>query len=196
MEGEMASQTALYDMNPSFVPKPLGWSTYASDRDTHFFLSDFIDMTGDIPTAGKFCAKLATLHLKSMEQGSGKGYGFHINTTQGSIPLNNDWDTNWRSFFTKAMKHMIDAEEKTQGPSTDIQELKQPLLDNVIPRLLDPLEKNIKPCLVHGDLWHGNTSVAADTNEPYAFDSCVLWAHNECESMIDPPYEKPRRAKS
>lgn len=185
MEGEYESQCALYEVNPSFVPKPLAWGTYVSDRNTHFFLSDFVEMTGDIPTAGKFCAKLATLHMKSMEQGSGgKGFGFDISTTQGSIPLNNDWDPSWESFFSKAMKHMMEAEEKTQGPSTEIQELKKPLLDIVIPRLLGPLEKTIKPCLVHGDLWHGNTSVSAENNEPYAFDSCVLWAHNEYEMGI------------
>jgi protein-ribulosamine 3-kinase len=107
------------------------------------------------------------------------------NTTQGSIPLITDWDVSWESFFTTAMKHMMEEEEKTQGPSKDIEELKQPLLEKVIPRLLRPLEGNIKPCLVHGDLWHGNTSVAAGTDEPYAFDACVLWAHNECKSCIN-----------
>lgn len=183
MEGEFRSQTALYEINPSFVPKPIAWGTYLSDKNTHYFLCDFIDMTGDIPSPTKFCQKLADLHLKSMEKGPEKGhvYGFDFNTTQGSIPLNNEFDKSWESFFANAMKHMIEQEEKTQGPSKEIEELKKPLLEKVIPRLLRPLEKNIKPCLVHGDLWHGNTSVAAHTNEPYAFDSCVLWAHNECK---------------
>lgn len=184
MEGECRSQKALYEMNPSFVPKPLDWGTYDSDPNTHFFLCEFIDMTGDIPGPGKFCAKLADLHIKSMERGSERGYGFEFNTTQGNIPLLNDFDKNWESFFSKALKNMIEYEEKTQGESKDIERLQKPLFEKVIPRLLRPLEKNIKPCLVHGDLWHGNTSVAATTNEPYAFDSCVLWAHNECRLSL------------
>jgi protein-ribulosamine 3-kinase len=81
------------------------------------------------------------------------------------------------------MEEMIEREQLTQGPCPEIDKLQKLLVEKVIPRLLRPLESNgrsIRPCLVHGDLWHGNASTSSDTNEPYAFDSCALWAHNEC----------------
>lgn len=181
MHGEHESQKTLYDLSPTFVPQPIAWGSYKSQPKTSFFLCDFINMTGEIPGPAKFCKKLAELHLKSMEKPPLSGFGFQMNTTQGIIPLDNTWNKSWEVFFTKALEHMIDAEAKTQGPSLKITELKEPLMKKVIPRLLRPLEGKIKPCLVHGDLWHGNTSVAVDDMEPLAFDSCVLWAHNECK---------------
>jgi fructosamine-3-kinase len=108
MQGEYESQKALYDFVPSFIPKPINWGTY-TDKKTHFFLSEFIEMTGNIPPPPKFCAKLAELHSKSMQKSSlGGKFGFHLDTCQG------------------------------------------------------------------------NTCVSSDNNELYAFDSCALWAHNEC----------------
>jgi len=80
------------------------------------------------------------------------------------------------------MEEMIEREELTRGPCPEIDKLQKPLVEKVIPRLLRPSEssgRSIKPCLVHGDLWHGNTCVSSGTNEPYAFASCALWAHNE-----------------
>jgi protein-ribulosamine 3-kinase len=182
MEGEFESQQALYEYVPSFIPKPIAWGVF-KDKHTHFFLSDFIEMTDNIPPPAKFCAILAELHNKSMKSSPGKGFGFQVSTAQGNIVLNNEWCEKWEAFFSRAMDNMINREQLTQGPCAEIDELRKPLLEKVIPRLLRPLESNerrIKPCLVHGDLWHGNTSVSSETNEPYAFDSCAVWAHNEC----------------
>ena len=184
MYGEYESQKAMYELvKPQLIPMPLGWGRFSSNPEIYFFLSDFIEMTDEIPRPTKFCAQLATLHQKSMENSPGK-YGFHVNTFQGNILLENSLCDTWEEFFTRAMKNMIDKEAKIQGPSEDIERMKGPLLDEVIPRLLRPLETGtriIRPCLVHGDLWNGNSSVAVGTGEPYIFDSCALWAHNECE---------------
>ena len=182
MHAEFVSQRDLYRYIPSMVPQPIAYGQYASDPKTFFFLCKFIEMTEEIPRPPKFCATMAELHKKSMEDGP-KRFGYDYSTVQGCIPLNNTWSDNWSDFFVKAMSHMIEKEAETQGPSEEIEELKPALLNKVIPRLLKPLERGrdpIKPCLVHGDLWHGNTSVSIDTGEPYIFDSCVLWAHNEC----------------
>ena len=182
MRGEFASQEAMYRYIPNMVPKPIISGQYASDPKMYFYLCEFVEMTEEIPRPPKFCARLASLHLQSMEDSPGK-YGYDFNTTQGNIPLDNTWHDSWADFFANAMEHMIKQEAATQGSSQEIEKLKPALINKVIPRLLRPLEtgeERIKPCLVHGDLWHGNTSVSVESGEPYVFDSCVLWAHNEC----------------
>jgi fructosamine-3-kinase len=140
-------------------------------------------MTDNIPLPPKFCAEPDELHSKSMEKSSpGGNFGFHLDTCQGNILRYNDWCDTWEKYFRMAMEEMIKRKQLTQGPYPEIDKLQKPLVVKVIPRLLRLLESNgrrIKPCLVHGDLWHGNTCVSSGTNEPYAFDSCALWAHNE-----------------
>ena len=67
----------------------------------------------------------------------------------------------------------------------ELQTLFGQLISKVIPRLLRPLEtggRQIKPCLVHGDLYSGNVSVDAVTGGPILYDATCLYAHNECES--------------
>ena len=187
MTGEFTSEHALYHYLPNMVAKPIAVGQYVSDPSTWFYLCEFVEMTEDIPPAPTFCARLANLHLQSMEDSPGK-YGFEVPTTQRNIRLHNTWCDSWTEFFANAMEHMIKLEANTQGPSKKIEELEPALIKKVIPRLLRPLEtgeERIKPCLVHGDLWHGNTSVSVESGEPYIFDSCVLWAHNECMQVIN-----------
>lgn len=61
------------------------------------------------------------------------------------------------------------------------------LVKDVIPQILDPLTeegRTIKPCLVHGDLWEGNTTTNLETGEPMVFDAAAFYAHNEYELGI------------
>ena len=186
MRGEFESQNAIHHYVPALIPKPFIFGQYKSDSKTFFYLSEFVEMTGEIPQPRQFCALLASLHHQSMEDSPNK-YGYQISTTQGNISLNNGWEESWSDFFAKAMTHMIEQKAKTQGPSKEIEELTPAMINKVIPRLLRPLETGdqpIRPCLVHGDLWHGNTSVSVETGDPYVFDSCVLWAHNECRQIM------------
>ena len=75
--------------------------------------------------------------------------------------------------------------EGSQGPDVELRMLFDQIVSKVIPRLLRPLEtggRQIKPCLVHGDLYSGNVSVDAVTGRPVLYDATCLYAHNECES--------------
>ena len=188
MEGEHASEAALSRYIPNMVAEPIGAGHYASDPKTWFYLCAFVEMTEESPRPPEFCASLASLHLQSMGESPGGKYGYDRPTTQGIIPLDNTWCDSWSDFFANAMEQMIKQEVKSQGPSKEMEKFGPDLIKKVIPRLLRPLEtspESIRPCLVHGDLWDGNTSVSTDSGEPYVFDSCVLWAHNECMQFIN-----------
>ena len=49
VSGEFSSMTTLHDTIPEATPEPVGWGTYASNRNVHFFLCYFIDMIDEVP---------------------------------------------------------------------------------------------------------------------------------------------------
>ncbi|GAB1200665.1 hypothetical protein APSETT444_010039 [Aspergillus pseudonomiae] len=96
----------------------------------------------------------------------------------------NEWEDSWEVFFAKNMRMALDLEIKAKGPDPELDYLIPILFDKVIPRLLRPLEsdgRSVKPSLVHGDLWYGNSGIDVQTGEPLMFDACSFYAHNEYE---------------
>ena len=58
-------------------------------------------------------------------------------------------------------------------------------LEKVVPRLLLPLQsegRSIKPCLVHGDCWDGNTAMDLKSGGAFVFDACSFYGHNEYDT--------------
>lgn len=184
VSGEFASMTAIYQVVPEFVPKPLAWGAYDAVPDTHFFLCEFRDMVDDMPDPHKFGSLLAGLHQSSASP-TGK-FGFHTTTYAGSLPQFVGWEDSWETFFTKSMRHALDLETERRGTTEELESLSKVLFDKVIPRLLRPLESNgrsVKPSLVHGDLWYGNSGIDKESDQPLVFDACCFYAHNECELL-------------
>ncbi|CDM37216.1 hypothetical protein DTO013E5_8405 [Penicillium roqueforti] len=182
VHGEFESMTAIYNLIPDSVPRPIGWGTYETISDTHFFLCEFKDINQELPNVGKFTECLGALHNNSMSP-TGK-FGFHVTTYSGNLSQHNEWSDSWETFFAKSMRHALTHEISARGPSEDIEILSPVIFDKVIPRLLRPLEsegRSVKPCLVHGDLWYGNTGKNATTGNPIMFDACSFYAHNEYE---------------
>ncbi len=178
--GEYESMLALQKIMPNFVPNPIGWGTYTSNPRIHFFICEFVDLTDDVPEINAFTKTLAELHRQALSP-NGK-YGFAIPTYKGTLPQYNKWTDSWEDFFSQSMRQFMMAEERSQGPDPEMQELCQSILKKVIPRLLRPLEtggRKIMPRLIHGDIWAGNTSTSVETNLPMVFDAACLYAHNE-----------------
>jgi hypothetical protein len=166
--GEFESMSALHDVLPEFVPKPIAWGTYATIPDTHFFLCAFREMIDDMPEPHKFAALLSTLVA---------------------------WEDRWETFFAKSMRWALDLEIQRKGPSEELDVLSRALFDKVIPRLLRPLEsdgRNVKPSLVHGDLWYANAGIDVSDDQPLVFDACCFFAHNECKFNFQRNTRAPR----
>lgn len=91
------------------------------------------------------------------------------------------WDDSWCVVFHAHLSHAVDlARPILQWPAFDA--IAALVLARVVPRLLRPLQENgrvIKPCLVHGDCWDGNTATDARTGQAFVFDACSFYAHNE-----------------
>ena len=74
--------------------------------------------------------------------------------------------------------------EKQSGPDVELKSLFEQTMENIVPRLLRPLEtggRQMKPSLVHGDLYSGNVSISIEAGKPILYEATCLYAHNECE---------------
>ncbi|KAL8712605.1 MAG: hypothetical protein Q9220_003136 [cf. Caloplaca sp. 1 TL-2023] len=183
MEGEFHAISALHNADNAFAPKPHSWGKQSGPGpDTYFFLLQFIDIDGCLPDPDRLCEKLAQLHRNSISP-TGK-FGFHINTCQGKTQQSLEWESSWPILFAKMLKHVAREDTKTNGQWDALDRLESRVLSHVVPRLLGALEsdgRSIKPCLIHGDLWEGNTGTTPDRKNIYIFDAASFYAHNEME---------------
>lgn len=181
VSGEFVSMTSIRDAVPYLTPTPIAWGTYAADPDIHFFLCEYVEMSGKVPDTDLLGKGLAELH-KNTPSPNGK-YGFPVPTYQGTKAQYTEWTDSWEEFFTKSIKKVFAAEEKAQGFDAEVRALEDAIIEKVIPRLLRPLEtggRKIEPVLVHGDIWDGNTSTNVKTGSPVIFDATSIYAHHEC----------------
>lgn len=178
---EFESLSAIHDVLPEFVPRPIACGTFESVPGTHFYLCEFREMTTDMPDPHEFAALLSELHEKSVSP-TGK-FGFYTTTYAGNLPQYVGWEDSWETFFAKSMRQALDLEIERKGPDEELDALSTALFDRVIPRLLRPLEsdgRKVKPSLIHGDLWYANAGIDVHSGQPLIFDACCFFAHNEC----------------
>lgn len=183
LRGEFHSMTALHNALPHLIPKPLGWGEYAKEPETYFFLCAFHDMANKIPDISNFPAMLAQLHKNGASPS--RKFGFPAQTYHGKFPQDVTECETWEESFTRGIRRFFEYEEETQGPDEEMTQLRNTIIEKVIPRLLRPLEsegRTVVPRLVHGDLWDGNASVDTATDLPVIFDACSSYAHSECGS--------------
>lgn len=169
IEGEFNSMKELYGISPDMVPKPHSQGLYEMDGcNVYFFLSEYIPISDQLPEPTQLCSKIAKLHKESQSP-TGK-FGFHVTTCQGSTPQFVDWEENWTVFLTSLLQSVLDLHSKTIGIWNGLNRLAERLISVVIPRLLDPLStdgRSLKPSLIHGDLWEGNTGTALKNGNIY-----------------------------
>ena len=185
MKGEYESTLAIHNVQGDFIPKPVAQGSFQKLQNTHYYICKFYELAEELPEPSRFCANVAALHNKSVSP-NGK-FGFHVVTYNGDLPQENEYTDTWEDFFTKGFNHMIKLTIERGGPWNEIESLQSDMVSKVIPRLLRPLEANgrsIKPSLVHGDLWCGNTAVDTVTDLPLIYDPSSFYAHNECEQVL------------
>lgn len=110
-------------------------------------------------------------------------FGADAPTFHGEVPVEHGWSDTWEAYFARTTRALLSQEQEVRGPSAEIRRLEGPFFDEVIPRLLRPLEtegRSIRPALLHGDLWRGNASTDKETGLPIIFDAASFYAHNEC----------------
>ncbi|OBT83586.1 hypothetical protein VE02_07995 [Pseudogymnoascus sp. 03VT05] len=180
LHGEFESTSEIHSVVGDFTPKPIAWGSFKAIPNAHYYICKFYELVGELPKQAEFCEKVAALHSKSQSP-NGK-FGFHMVTYNGDLPQENGYTDTWEECFTNGFKHMLNKNVERGGPWEEVESLKSDMLDKVIPRLLRPMESNgrsIKPSLVHGDLWCGNTDIDSQTDQPLIYDPASFYAHNE-----------------
>lgn len=115
---------------------------------------------------------LAQLHKRTSEQ-----HGLAYNNYIGSLPQYNQQHDNWVTFYAeKRIATQMDI-ARERGRLTSQRESALNTLINKLPHLLPA---DVKPSLLHGDLWRGNVMTLAD-GIPAIIDPAVYYGHFEVE---------------
>ncbi|KAE9362627.1 hypothetical protein N431DRAFT_358381 [Stipitochalara longipes BDJ] len=180
-EGEYESLKAIHATSPNFVPKPYTWGKCRTlESDAYFLLEEFRNLKEQPAHPMSLATRVAELHQHSKSP-TGK-FGFPIKTCHGRIEQAVDqWDDSWAALFSRHLGHFISlAKAHFRWREFDI--IASLIVEKVVLRLLLPLQENgrfLKPSLMHGDCWDGNTAMDEITGEAFVFDACSFYGHNE-----------------
>jgi protein-ribulosamine 3-kinase len=185
LQAEYESQAKMYELLPEHVPRPLSWGSLEllAPLEGHYFLTEFVEFHDpglpDVESAGALVAKL---HAASV--GTSQQFGTPIPLFDGMLNYINGWEPTWPRMFARILFQMYHYNCLTNGLWDDLHAAILPIIQIVLPRLLNELERGercVEPTFIHGDLWNGNFGLANDTNKLYLFDSSGYYAHHEME---------------
>ncbi len=138
---------------------------------------EWIEQTHNPKLQSQAGFELALLHKNSAQY-----FGFDFDNKIGQTPQLNGVGrniSNWSAFYWEyRLLYQIQLAYQNQRLSKG--EYHQLLkIENTLPSLLD---NNIKPSLLHGDLWSGNLLSAK--NNPYFIDTASYYGHREIDFAL------------
>lgn len=95
----------------------MGAGTYKSDPETHFYLSDYVEMIDEVPDMQRFCASLAKLHRDSIPLSPKGQFGFHAVTYNGNKARDVTWCDTWEEMLTNVVKMRV---KRARRPRTQL----------------------------------------------------------------------------
>eukprot|EP00899_Mesostigma_viride_P012877 jgi/Mesvir1/21590/Mv04025-RA.1 len=112
-------------------------------------------------------AALARMHLAPVDTSGGHGFGFPVTTCLGIKPLDNTWTATWEEFFVE--NRLLQRLQQVCRKLADASDMRSELLaaerdglEQVARRVLRETGP-VRPSLLHGDLWLGNSGLADGT---------------------------------
>lgn len=116
-------------------------------------------------------AQLAEMHQKGSNY-----YGWENSNFIGNLPQANQKDDNWASFYAK---NRLIPQFEVAVAQAYLGEDEVPGLEKII-SVIASCCPDVKPSLVHGDLWSGNYLIS-ENGVPYLIDPAVYFGHNEID---------------
>jgi protein-ribulosamine 3-kinase len=143
----------------------------------HCIILEWIEQSYNPSIQKELGRSLSELHLKHNDY-----FGFIFDNKIGSTPQNNAIKKNidnWADFFWNyRIKFQIDLAKKN-----NLLELEQyNNLMNLKDSIYMKLDIQIRPTLLHGDLWSGN--YIATSNGPYFIDTASYYGHSEADFAL------------
>ena len=167
-EAESRGLQALASSNTLKVPKAL---CFGDDQEQSYIVMEYLEMSGraDQVTLGE---QLAALHCVTTDQ-----FGWDIDNTIGATHQPNAWMDNWLNFWReRRLGYQLQLAAKN-GYGGELQSLGEKLLIEM-PVLFTGRE--IKPSMLHGDLWGGNAAGLKD-GTPVIFDPAFYYGDREAD---------------
>lgn len=134
------------------------------------------------PDPQQFISKIAAMHEKGVSPNG--MLGFLVPSVIGKMERTVTWEKSWAKSFTNQLRDVFRYDNETSGIWPELDAACKQLIDVVIPRQLGALQsdgREIKPVLVHGDLWENNVGVDMKSGDTVIFDPGCTYAHNEME---------------
>jgi len=177
--GEALGLRALRASGSMAVPEVFAFEDSFSGGS--YMIMEYMEMSGR-PDPETFGRRMAEMHLAeplSKEAKDGR-FGFTVDNTIGGTPQPNTWTATggtdaWVEFFReKRIGHQV----RTAGDPRIRKEWEATLdATNGLADLFECVD--VKPSVLHGDLWSGN--IAGVDGEPCIFDPAVYYGHHEAE---------------
>lgn len=120
---------------------------------------------------------LAAHAVASLHANQGEQFGWHRDNYIGDTPQANPASGNWSRFF--ALQRLKPQFERAaaNGFGGELTKAGAKIIDRVPAMFLD---YRARPCLVHGDLWHGNIAIAED-DRPALYDPAIHYGDHEVD---------------
>jgi len=115
--------------------------------------------------------QLARMHQVTTEQ-----FGWEQDNFIGSLSQKNTWIPDWSTFYlrNRLLPQIIAARDAGLLTDRDVPD------DGKLVEVLDNLLHDIKPSLIHGDLWGGNYLISTD-GIPFLIDPAISYSHFEMD---------------
>lgn len=168
-QAEAFGLNAIRHTHTIAVPEVLFWDTF---NGSSFLVMEYIEgKTASSSNFKIFGQKLADLH-----QNTSENFGLEQDNFIGSLPQSNKLNKSWVDFYIQ---------ERLQ-PQIQLAKQKGLLSEDECPSYYTMTENlgnlflDVKPSLLHGDLWAGNFLISKD-GIPYLIDPATYYGHSEVD---------------
>ncbi len=171
LEGEFKGLKLIEKTETVRVPHP---HLFGKEENFFYLIVEALDLLPHTQASQeKLGRQLAHLHLV---EGPDK-YGLDFDNTLGLTPQTNPWTDSWIEFFREHRLSFQLKLIKEKYSDDKLQKLGEQLLDK-LPEYFKGVQ--IRPSLLHGDLWGGNTAALAD-GTPVVYDPACYFGHHEAD---------------
>lgn len=169
LQKEAAALGVLKDSKTVTVPSVKAHGVF---EDQQYLILDFIEKGY---RHNKYWETFAT-QMANLHQQTNDTFGFIENNYIGSLPQLNTPQTDWITFFVEQRLMVQAAIAFNKGLIDKWLVNKLEVLSLKLPSYIE----QVKPALLHGDLWHGNYMIDVSGN-PVVFDPAVYYGCSEME---------------